>query len=198
MLKNGKLEKEAVRTVEQMYESTLKLQESIEDILQLAGLQNQQIKHLQKVPTNITTMIEGIFATQQLPASQHGIKLELDHKWPKDLMISCDPVRMRRVFNNIISNAIKYTRSNTSVVIGYELVEGSHIITVKDQGNGIPKKDIEKVFSGFYRSENAIKHESNGTGMGLYLSRSVIEQHGGSMWLNSFINKGTTVFIKLP
>lgn len=198
MLKSGKLPEKTIETVEQMYESTLKLQESIEDILQLAGLQNQQLKHLQKVPTDITTMVKGIFSTQQLPASQHGIKLEFSHDWPENLSIACDPVRMRRVFNNIISNAIKYTRSNTSVVVGYEKVDESHVITVKDQGIGIPKKDVDRVFSGFYRSANAIKHEANGTGMGLYLSRSVIEQHGGSMWLNSKLGKGTTVFIKLP
>jgi signal transduction histidine kinase len=198
MLKNGKLQEETVKTVEQMYESTLKLQESIEDILQLAGLQNQQLKHLQKLPTDITTMVKGIFSTQQLPASQHGIKLEFDRDWPQDLSIACDPVRMRRVFNNIISNAIKYTRPNTAVIVGYEKVDGSHVITIKDQGIGIPKKDIDRVFTGFYRSDNAIKHEANGTGMGLYLSRSVIEQHGGNMWLNSKLNKGTTVFIKLP
>jgi signal transduction histidine kinase len=198
MLKDKTLSDKNIDSVRQMYDSTLKLQESIEDILQLAGLQNQQIKHLQKVPTNITVMIEGIFTTQQLPASQQGIKLQFAHDWPKDLTITCDAVRMRRVFNNVISNAIKYTRPNTEVTIGYEKVDGKHVITIKDQGIGIPKKDQEKVFSGFYRSANAVKFQANGTGMGLYLSQSVLEQHGGSMWLHSVLNKGTTVFLQLP
>jgi signal transduction histidine kinase len=198
MLKDKQISAKTQDSVRQMYDSTLKLQESIEDILQLAGLQNQQIRHLKKLPTDITAMIQGIFTTQQLPASQQGIKLSFAHDWPKEVIVTCDAVRMRRVFNNIISNAIKYTRPNTEVIIGYEKVDGQHLITVKDQGIGIPKKDQEKVFSGFYRSENAIKFQANGTGMGLYLSRSVLEQHGGSMWLHSVLNKGTTVFMRLP
>jgi len=198
LLHGKKLAKAEHDTVEQMYDSTLRLQESIEDILQLASLQNHKASHLAKAPADITTMINGIFSTQKLPASQHNIALAFDHDWPKDLTINCDTLRIKRVFNNIISNAIKYTRPHTTVSVGYEKIDGDHVITVTDQGIGIPKAEQAKVFSGFYRATNAVSHDTNGTGMGLYLSQTVVEQHGGKIWLKSTVNKGTTVFIRLP
>ena len=198
MLNDKSLDTKHHHTLEQMYDSTLRLQESIEDILQLASLQNQKASVLNKTPSDITRMITDIYATQKLPASQHGIKLEFDPEWPKDLIVQCDQLRMKRVFNNVISNAIKYTRPNTTVTAHYDHIDGNHVISISDQGIGIPKAEQEKVFSGFYRATNAVKHETNGTGMGLYLSKTVIEQHGGTIWLKSTPNKGTTVFIRLP
>jgi len=186
-------------TVDTMYDSTLRLQESIEDILQIANVQAGRSQELQIVSTNITTMIEGIFATQKLPAAQKGIKLELGHGWPsKPLLINCDAQRMKRVFNNLVSNALKYSRPNTAVIVDYDRVDDKHLLTIKDHGIGIPVSEQTKVFGGFYRATNAIEHEAGGTGMGLYLSRSVIEQHGGKLWLKSTEKKGTTVYIQLP
>ena len=99
---------------------------------------------------------------------------------------------MKRVLNNLISNAIKY------VQVGHERVDGKHVITITDHGIGIPKSEQDKVFGGFYRASNAVAKESSGTGMGLYMSRNTIEQHGGKLWLKSDEGKGTTVYIQLP
>lgn len=187
------------RTVLQaMYDSTLRLQESIEDILQLANWQAGSKQELLISSTDISAIIEGIFATQKLPANQKDIRLEFDPKWPKQLMIDCDAQRIRRVLNNLISNAIKYSYPNTAIIVGYEKVDGKHVITIKDHGIGIPEEEQKEVFAGFYRASNAMSKESNGTGMGLYMSRSAVEQHGGKLWLHSEENKGTTVFIQLP
>jgi signal transduction histidine kinase len=187
------------RTVLQaMYDSTLRLQESIEDILQLANWQAGSKQELLISSTDIGAIVEGIFATQKLPANQKDIRLEVDPKWPEQLMIDCDAQRIRRVLNNLISNAIKYSYPNTAIIVGYEKVDGKHVITIKDHGIGIPEEEQKEVFAGFYRASNAMSKESNGTGMGLYMSRSAVEQHGGKLWLHSEENKGTTVFIQLP
>lgn len=181
-----------------MYDSTLRLQESIEDILQLANWQAGRKQELTKTSTDISEIFTGIFATQKLPAAQKNITLEFDAKWPKKVLINCDAQRMKRVLNNLISNAIKYAKPSTAVVIGHQRVEGKHLITITDHGIGIPKDEQEKVFAGFYRATNAVAHEASGTGMGLYMSRNTVEQHGGKLWLVSEEGKGTTVYIQLP
>jgi K+-sensing histidine kinase KdpD len=197
-LMRNKLEKTSRDVLQSMYDSTIRLQESIEDILQLANWQAGRKQELLKTSTDLIHVFEGIFATQKLPAAQKNVTLEFDRKMPKKLLITCDAQRMKRVLNNLISNAIKYSKQGTSVVIGHERVDGKHVITIRDHGIGIPADEQEKVFAGFYRATNAVAQESNGTGMGLYMSRNTIEQHGGKLWLVSEEGKGTTVYIELP
>jgi len=193
-----KLVRSSRETIQTMYDSTIRLQESIEDILQLANLQAGRSDKLVVASTDIVAMLDGIFATQKLPAAQRNISLEFSHDWPKQLVINCDAQRMKRVFNNLISNAIKYTRANTAVVVHYEHVDGKHLISISDRGIGIPVAEQSKVFDGFYRASNAVKQGASGTGMGLYMSRNAIEQHGGKLWLKSTEGKGTTIYIQLP
>lgn len=193
-----KLQDNSRETVQTMYDSTLRLQESIEDILQLANWQAGRNQGLLKVSTDISAIFTGIFATQKLPAAQKHVSLEFDKHWPKQLMISCDAQRMKRVLNNLISNAIKYSTPGTAVIVSHQKVDGKHLISIKDTGIGIPADEQEKVFAGFYRASNAVSREASGTGMGLYMSRSAVEQHGGKLWLSSQQGKGTTVYIQLP
>lgn len=193
-----KLERESRETIQTMYDSTIRLQESIEDILQLANWQAGRRQELIRTSTDLSQLFEGIFATQKLPAAQKNVRLEFGKHWPKKLLINCDGQRMKRVMNNLISNAIKYSKPGTAVVVAHQKVDGQHLITIKDHGIGIPKEEQDKVFAGFYRASNAVKQETTGTGMGLYMSRSTIEQHGGKLWLSSELDKGTTVYIQLP
>jgi signal transduction histidine kinase len=197
-LLKAKLAKTYHQTVQTMYDSTLRLQESIEDILQLANLQAGRNSALRPAPTDLTELLTSIMTIQKLPAEQKNLSLKFSDHWPHQLIVSCDPQRMKRVFNNLVSNAIKYARPGTEVLLDYEQSNGRHLLSLVDHGIGIPETEQDKVFSGFYRASNAVRYEANGTGMGLYLSRQVIEQHGGKLWLKSKPNQGTTVFIELP
>jgi len=193
-----KLPKKGRETLQSMYDSTLRLQESIEDILQIANWQAGRTNTLTRTSVDILAMLDGILVTQKLPAAQNNVQLALDKDWPKKLLINCDAQRMKRVFNNLISNAIKYSRPNTMVTLKYEKVDGNHLISITDHGIGIPAAEQQKVFQGFYRASNALNHEVTGTGMGLYMSRQAVEQHGGKLWLSSKENQGTTTYIQLP
>lgn len=197
-LLGSKLAEKPKETVKSMYDSTLHLQESIEDILQLANWQAGRNQELVKTSTDLHAMLSGIFATQKLPALQKNVTLELSGDWPEKAYVNCDAQRMKRVLNNLVSNAIKYSRPHTAVTVSYEKIDGQHVLGIKDEGIGIPKAEQEKVFQGFYRASNAVSHETSGTGMGLYMSRSTVEQHGGKLWLKSTEGKGTTVFLRLP
>jgi signal transduction histidine kinase len=106
--------------------------------------------------------------------------------------------KIRRVINNLVSNALKYSRERGQVRVTLKKQGEDYMITVTDQGIGVPAKDQDKIFGGFYRAANAKVSSANGTGLGLYYARQIIESHGGRVWLKSQENKGSTFFIRLP
>lgn len=192
------LDEKAKKSLEIMHNSTVKLQESIEDVLQLANLQSSTHHRLDVATVDMGKLLTDVFSVQQPVADERNITLVRSQDWPPGLLLEVDERRMKRVFNNLVSNAVKYGRENTAVTVSYQLAQGKHIISVSDHGIGIPKADQEKVFSGFYRADNARRAAVDGTGMGLYLSRAIVEQHGGTLWLDSSEQAGTTVYVSLP
>ncbi|TAH35848.1 HAMP domain-containing histidine kinase [Candidatus Saccharibacteria bacterium] len=192
------LDEKAKKSLEIMHNSTVKLQESIEDVLQLANLQSSTHQKLDLAEVNMGTLLADVFSVQQPVADEREISLVRSQDWPESFKIQVDERRMKRVFNNLVSNAIKYGKENTAVTVGYQATRDKYIISVSDHGIGIPKADQERVFSGFYRADNARRAAVDGTGMGLYLSRAIVQQHGGTLWLDSSEQSGTTVYVSLP
>ncbi len=187
------------RAIEIMYDSTRRLQDSIEDILQLASLESGAAQRLYKKEVDLHDIADDIVAMQRLAAERHNISLTFAASWPKRLLVECDAQRIKRVLNNIVGNAVKYSNPDTTIVIGYSRSkDGAHVISVQDHGIGIPADEQAKVWQGFYRAKNTASHDVTGTGMGLYLARTIIEQHQGRIWLESTEDKGTTVFVELP
>ena len=99
---------------------------------------------------------------------------------------------------NIVSNAIKYSPEKTNIKITYRVSDGEHVIGVSDQGIGIPAGEQDKVLEGYYRASNAATVQADGTGLGLWVSKRIVEENGGRLWLNSKVGHGTTVYIALP
>jgi signal transduction histidine kinase len=198
-LLNHKLAPKAERhALEIMYDSTLRLQESIEDILQLANLESGKPQRLFIKPADVREIINGIIAMERLTAERKRVAIIFSDKWPEKLPLECDIQRIKRVFSNLIGNAIKYSNSDTQIMIDYRQADGQHIISIQDHGIGVPAAEQSKVWDGFYRASNTTAHDVTGTGMGLFLTRSIVEQHGGHVWLESEENKGTTVYVALP
>jgi len=179
-----------------MYDSVLNLQAGTEDILQLTRLQKNP--KLQMAPTNLTQLVGEICNTQRILAGQKRVLINMDQTWPQSLVITCDPVRMKQVFHNLVSNAVKYTKPSTAVVVQYQLSGRQHKITIADQGIGIPKDEQSRVFAGFYRASNAKASGESGTGLGLYLVKTIVEQHHGKISFVTEENKGTTFTVILP
>ena len=96
---------------------------------------------------------------------------------------------LKRVIINLCGNAVNYTNKNGEIEILAKVQSGDFIFSVTDNGNGIPKEDIPNLFNRF--SQGTTKKRSTGTGLGLYLSRQIIEAHGGKIWLESKLNKGS-------
>lgn len=177
-------------------DSILHLQDGTEDILQFTSLSGS--RKLTVAPTDMHALVQEICDTQNLAAQQKGVKLIIDESWPKQLMVACDADRMKRALHNLVSNAIKYTRDKTDVVLHYERAEKFHRISITDHGIGIPKAEQKRVFGGFYRASNAKASGIKGTGLGLYLTRTILSQHKGSIGFVSEEGQGTTFVINLP
>lgn len=189
-------EETAKRLAHSIVTSAERLQASTDDILELSHAMNR--RKLQLKPTDINSILREIADVQSLTAQQKGVQLATDQSWPNQLTITCDETMVKRVLYNIVSNAIKYTKENTSVVFSYSQQNNTQSIYIRDQGIGIPKAEQSKVYKGFYRASNAVASDIPGTGLGLYLVKIVMEQHGGSVRFESEENVGTTIILTFP
>ena len=125
----------------------------------------------------------------------YSIKREFTQR---DLWVEVDPDKFIQVIDNIMNNAIKY--SPDGGVITCRLVETHEhvLLSITDQGLGIPKKDVGRIFNRFFRVDKARSRAQGGTGLGLAISREVIEMHNGRIWVESVEGKGSTFYITLP
>ncbi len=145
----------------------------------------------------IKTMEQTIF---EFSGEAHKKDIELIFLKPKNELpeINGDEEMLRVVFQNLIENAIKYSDKDDKIFISLKQKEGDVEISIRDTGIGIKKGEQEKIFTKFFRGSNAIEKEANGSGLGLFAAKNIIEHHKGKIWFQSNIESGTTFFITLP
>lgn len=116
----------------------------------------------------------------------------------RDLYLELDQDRMTQVIDNIMSNAIKYSPDGGAITVTIMDNPDSIVLSISDEGLGIPQKDLSHLFKRFYRVDKARSREQGGTGLGLAISKEVVEMHGGKIWAESEENVGSTFFVQLP
>lgn len=117
---------------------------------------------------------------------------------PDQVWIEADQDRMAQVLDNILSNAIKYSPDGGTITASLSLRDGDALLSIADEGLGIPKDELPRVFSRFYRVDKARSRAMGGTGLGLAISKDVVVEHGGKIWVRSALNEGTTFYVSLP
>ena len=105
---------------------------------------------------------------------------------------------MTQVIDNIINNAIKYSPDGGKITVSMKTTETQMILSISDEGLGIPKKDLPKIFDRFYRVDKARSRAQGGSGLGLAIAKEIIKQHNGFIWAKSEYGKGSTFTIVLP
>ena len=170
------------------------MQKSNEDLLGLVNALLEVYKYdadkleLTKTNFNMYNLVEQVYNELQPLAQTKEIEFKIECT-NKDLNVNADRSEIRRVICNLCGNAINYTQNGGRVVITLKNEGNDLIFSVADNGSGIPQEDIPNMFQRF--SQGTSKKRSTGTGLGLYLSRQIIESHGGKIWLESTLNKGS-------
>ncbi len=170
------------------------MQKSNEDLLGLVNALLEVYKYdadkleLTKTNFNMYNLVEQVYNELQPLAQTKEIEFKIECT-NKNLTVNADRSEIRRVICNLCGNAINYTQNGGRVVITLKNEGNDLIFSVSDNGSGIPQEDIPNMFQRF--SQGTSKKRSTGTGLGLYLSRQIIESHGGKIWLESALNKGS-------
>lgn len=130
-----------------------------------------------------------------------GLGLKIYFQKPdEEIEITADPKRLKTVFANILDNAAKYNVKNGEIIVAMErMADKPYLqVSVRDTGIGIEQSDIQKLFTKFFRGANAMKVLPTASGLGLYMAGNIIKRHGGEIWAESEINRGTTIYFTLP
>jgi len=149
-----------------------------------------------KTNFSIKGLIEQCYEELKPLADKKNLEFILNSDISDEVIVNADKSEIKRVMINLCGNAVNYTNKDGKIEIFAKAEEGDFIFSVSDNGNGIPKEDIPHLFMRF--SQGTTKKRSTGTGLGLYLSRQIVEAHNGKIWLESKINKGSEFSFLLP
>lgn len=181
-----------------MYRSAESSLSTVNEILDFTIFDRGKSNRLQREQLDLVTVVSEVKKTLKLGAAEKNLNLQIVGDWPAQVSVLGDVAALKRALMNIVSNAIKYSPSGSTISIGYNKDASHHIIAVQDHGIGIPASEQDKVLEGYYRATNATKVQTHGTGLGLWLSRLIVEQHKGEVWLKSKEQEGTTIYMALP
>jgi len=143
-------------------------------------------------------MVEEAIILCKEKAEKRNITIEMNRPKQKLKKINIDVERMKIVFANLFNNAINYTPPGGKIIVSLNQTKKEITFSIKDNGIGIPVNQYKRVFTKFFRATNAIRKETEGTGLGLYIAKNIVEAHKGKIWFESRENTGTTFYITLP
>jgi signal transduction histidine kinase len=152
---------------------------------------------LERVPVSLSDMVGGLVREMSFLFKNKRITLKVDI--PQSLpLVEVDREKMEQVLLNLLNNALKYTPEGGEVSIAARDQVNEIVVSVHDTGIGIPRKDLDKIFSGFYHAGYKLSYEYKGPGLGLAVSRRIVEGHGGRIWAESEEGKGSTFYFTIP
>ena len=171
----------------------------VTDLLHLSRIDNAT-SHLDVELINFTAFITFILNRfDKMRAQDQEKKYELVRDYPiTSVWIEIDTDKMTQVIDNILNNAIKYSPDGGKITVSMKTTDDQMILSISDQGLGIPKEDLPKIFDRFYRVDKARSRAQGGTGLGLAIAKEIIKQHNGFIWAKSEYGKGSTFTIVLP
>jgi len=180
-------------------DETNRMMRMVTDLLHLSRIDNET-SHLDVELINFTAFITFILNRfDKMKSQDEEKKYELVRDYPiNSVWIEIDTDKMTQVIDNILNNAIKYSPDGGKITVSMKTTDDQMILSISDQGLGIPKEDLPKIFDRFYRVDKARSRAQGGTGLGLAIAKEIIKQHKGFIWAKSEYGKGSTFTIVLP
>ncbi len=185
--------KEYVNIIQQANDRMITL---VNDLLSVSRVELAAFK-IEPEPTDLYKLTKRVVQESMHEIKEKSIRCAV-HLDPHLLPVSVDPKLMREILSNLLSNAIHYTPEKGKVDITFDRNAAEFSLTISDTGSGIPEKDMSKIFTKFFRASNARNAHPDGTGLGLYITKSIVELCGGRIWFESHKHHGTAFHIAFP
>lgn len=186
-------EERAVRHAEIVDRSSHRMETLIDHLLDVASIQAGRLK-LEPKPESPHSLLDEVVQLQSPLASEHGLALSANDGSTPGAMVNADRARLLEVFENLAGNAIKFCQPGDSITLGARDGDGCVVFSVSDTGPGVPEEERAHIFEPYWSRSKRVR----GTGLGLFISRGVVEAHGGAIWVESEGGHGTTFFFSVP
>ena len=179
-------------------EETDRMIRMINDLLNLSKMDSGNAQ-MQMELVNFNNLVNFVLDRFDMMVTSQDKDYQIKREFTKrDLWLEIDTDRLIQVIDNIMNNAIKYSPDGGTITVRLIETHNHIILSITDEGIGIPRKDLNKIFDRFYRVDKARARQQGGTGLGLAISREVLKAHGGSIWVESRENQGSTFYVSLP
>ena len=176
------------------FDNTNRLVRLINDILDIERINSGKVT-MEKLHCNAAQLMMQAVDEMQAMAEKAEIKLALK---PVEVQLWVDPDRIVQTLTNLLSNAIKFSPANSTVSLSGKLQDSQILFQIKDRGRGIPEDKLETIFDRFQQVDASNSRNQGGTGLGLAICRSIVQQHGGNIWVESTLGDGSTFYFTLP
>lgn len=177
-------------------EQTEHLRRLVEELLDLSRIEAGRLT-IDKAPLSLGSLLVDVAANLRQMAEEKGVDLEV--ALPASLpLVEADGQRLAQVITNLVHNGIKFTPRPGQVRVAAERVNGEVVVRVADTGPGIPTEALPRLFERFYQAGSPSSAHDEGMGIGLYISKRIVEAHGGRIWVSSEVGQGSTFYVALP
>lgn len=179
------------------YETNEKMIQLVNDLLNVSRIENGKFGYKFE-KNNFMGLVQMLIENTELLSKERNIEVVLESSIGGTLEFFFDPEKLLIALQNLVDNAVKYTLPGGRVSIAVER-QGDYVqVKVRDTGVGIPKNDLPKLFSKFFRAANVIHLQTDGSGLGLFIVKNIILRHGGQIWVDSVEGQGTTFTVIIP
>jgi len=193
----GKITKEQKSILAKGYRSNERMIHLVNDLLNISRIEDGRFQY-KFLSASLEDLIVRTINEFNYFLEEKGTTLKFKKAAKPLPKVRIDPSKIHVVLQNILNNALNYTPSGGQIEISLKVEKSLLITSIKDSGMGIPKKQQEHLFNKFFRADNAVRMQTEGSGLGLFIAKDIIEKHKGRIWAESEENEGSTFYFSLP